>query len=135
LHFNKGLFGAPPAAIEAAKNTATHPDVVDAFALAIIAAGGPPVFDGFPAPDVATAIAHRDRVHAAMKALRVAAPDTGAYVNECDYFQSDWQQRLWGSNYPRLLEIKRRYDPDGLFYVHHGVGSEDWTDDGFARRS
>jgi FAD/FMN-containing dehydrogenase len=135
LHFNKGLFGAPPDAIEAAKNTATHPDVVDVFALAIIAAGGPPVFDGFPAPDVATATAHRDRVHAAMKALRVAAPDTGAYVNECDYFQSDWQQRLWGSNYPRLLEIKRRYDPDGLFYVHHGVGSEDWTDDGFARRS
>jgi FAD/FMN-containing dehydrogenase len=135
LHFNKGLFGAPPGAIEAAKNTASHPEVVDAFALVIIAAGGPPVFDGFAAPDLATANTHRDRVNAAMKALRVAAPDSGAYVNECDYFQSDWQRRLWGSNYPRLLEIKRRYDPDGLFYVHHGVGSEDWTDDGFTRRS
>ena len=40
-----------------------------------------------------------------MDALRAAAPDSGAYVNECDYFQTDWQQRLWGSNYPRLLEI------------------------------
>lgn len=135
LHFNKGLFGAPPAAIAAAKNTATHPDALDAFALAIVAAGGAPVFDGFPAPDLATANAHRDRVHAAMAALRVAAPDTGAYVNECDYFQPNWQTTLWGPNYPRLLEIKRRYDPDGLFFVHHGVGSEDWSDDGFARRS
>ncbi len=135
LHFNKGLFGAPTSAIEAARNTATHPDVMDAFALAIIAAGGPPVFDGFPAPDVATAGAHRDRVNAAMTALRAAAPDTGAYVNECDYFQPGWQTAFWGPHYPRLLEIKRRYDPDGLFYVHHGVGSEDWTDDGFARRS
>lgn len=135
LHFNKGLFGAPPDAIEASRNTATHPDVLDAFALAIVAAGGPPVFDGLPGPNVATAKDHREHVYAAMSALRAAAPDTGAYVNECDYFQSDWQQRLWGANYPRLLEIKRRYDPDGMFYVHHGVGSEDWTDDGFARRS
>ena len=135
LHFNKGLFGAPAEAIEATKNTASHPDVLDAFARVIIAAGGPPIFDGFAGPNLALASAHRDKVNAAMQALRVVAPDTGAYVNECDYFQADWQQRLWGSNYPRLLEIKRRYDPDGLFYVHHGVGSEDFTNDGFARRS
>jgi hypothetical protein len=25
------------------------------------------------------------------------------------------------------------YDPDGLFFVHHGVGSEEWSPDGFAR--
>ena len=29
--------------------------------------------------------------------------------------------------------IKERYDPDGLFTVHHGVGSEDWSPDGFTR--
>ena len=57
-------------------------------------------------------------------ALRVAAPDTGAYVNECDYFQPDWQRAFWGPHYPRLAGVKRRYDPDGLFTVHHGVGSE-----------
>jgi FAD/FMN-containing dehydrogenase len=135
LHFNKGLFGAPAEAIEASRNTATNPDVLDAFALVIIAAGSAPVFDGFPAPDVAKAGAQRDRVHAAMAAVRVAAPDTGAYVNECDYFQADWQRAFWGANYQRLLEVKRRYDPDGLFFVHHGVGSEAWTDDGFTRRS
>jgi FAD/FMN-containing dehydrogenase len=56
--------------------------------------------------------------------MRAAAPETGAYVNECDHFQEGWQQAFWGTNYPRLLRIKRRYDPDGLFTVHHGVGSE-----------
>merc|ERR1711959_741187 len=28
----------------------------------------------------------------------------GNYVNEADYFQPDWQDTFWGSNYPRLLE-------------------------------
>jgi FAD/FMN-containing dehydrogenase len=68
-----------------------------------------------------------------MRALRAVAPGAGAYVNECDYFQPDWQRAFWGDNYPRLRDIKQRYDPDGLFTVHHGVGSEDWSPDGFAR--
>jgi hypothetical protein len=29
--------------------------------------------------------------------------------------------------------VKRKYDPDGLFFVRHGVGSEEWSDDGFTR--
>jgi FAD/FMN-containing dehydrogenase len=135
FHFNKGLASAPAPAIEASRNTAMNPDALDAFALVIIASAGAPAFDGMPAPDVAAASTRRDRVNAAMTAMRTAAPDTGAYVNECDYFQPGWQTAFWGPHYPRLLEIKRRYDPNGLFYVHHGVGSEDWTDDGFARRS
>jgi hypothetical protein len=72
-------------------------------------------------------------VQAAMTALRACAPDTGAYVNECDYFQPNWQRAFWGPNHARLARIKRRYDPDGLFYVHHGVGSEAWSADGFTR--
>jgi hypothetical protein len=58
---------------------------------------------------------------------------TGAYVNECDYYQTDWQKAFWGPNCPRLSEIKRRYDPDDVFTVHHGVGSESWSPDGFTK--
>jgi Berberine and berberine like len=32
-----------------------------------------------------------------------------------------------------LQAVKAKYDPDGLFSAHHGVGSEDWSDDGFTR--
>jgi hypothetical protein len=131
--FNKGLAGAPPAAIEAARNTAMNPDVVDAFAWAVTAANAPPAFPSFPAPDLARAGALRARVQAAMTALRAVAPNTGTYVNECDYFQSDWQKAFWGPNYPRLARIKRHYDPDGLFTVHHGVGSEARSPDDFAK--
>jgi hypothetical protein len=29
--------------------------------------------------------------------------------------------------------VKKKYDPEGLFFVHHGVGSEEWSPDGFTR--
>ena len=132
VHFNKGLAGAPRAALDAARDTPMNPDVVDAFALVIIATGGQSLYTDHN-PDLATARADAGRVHAAMAALRVAAPDTGAYVNECDYFQPDWRRAFWGPNYARLARVKRRYDPTGLFTVHHGVGSEDWSEDGFTR--
>jgi FAD/FMN-containing dehydrogenase len=50
-----------------------------------------------------------------------------------DRLEKDWQHSFWWPNYERLLKVKAKYDPDGLFFVHHGVGSEDWSDDGFIR--
>ena len=75
------------------------------------------------------------KIDQAMQALLKVAPEAGSYVSESDYFLRDWQQRFWGSNYPRLAAAKRRYDPDGLFFVHHGVGSEAWSADGFTRHA
>ena len=49
----------------------------------------------------------------------------GTYVNETDYFEPNWRQEFWGENYPKLLDIKHRYDPDHFFTCHHCVGSED----------
>jgi len=56
-----------------------------------------------------------------------------AYVSESDYFQRNWQDAYWGRHYARLARVKREVDPDGLFFVHHGVGSEGWSRDGFTR--
>lgn len=134
LHFNKGLFGAPPDAIAASKDTATNPAVLDGFALAIIGNAGDPVYQGLGAHvDEDRARGAADRVNAAYERLTKVVPDAGAYVSESDYFQRDWQRAFWGSNYRRLAAAKRRYDPDGLFIVHHGVGSEHWSADGFTR--
>jgi FAD/FMN-containing dehydrogenase len=124
LQFSKGLAGAPAAAIDAARNTAMNPDVVDAFAWAVCGANGPQAFSGSPTPDRAKGVKFRSRVTNAMTALRAIAPGAGTYLNECDYFQADWKEAFWGANYSRLLAIKQRYDPAGLFTVHHGVGSE-----------
>lgn len=137
LHFNKGLYGAPPAVLAAARDTSTHPGVCDAFALAIIACGGGPAYPGMPGVQVDEADARRRAatVHAAMDSLRKVAPDAGAYVSESDFFQQRWQDTYWGANYPKLLKIKQRYDPDGLFTVRHGVGSEAWSADGFTRKA
>ena len=132
LQFSKGLAGATADVLGVSRDTPMNPDVLDAFALAIIADAGASLFTGAQ-PNVPFAQARAARVQTAMKALRAAAPDTGAYVNECDYFQPDWQRAFWGPHYARLLSIKRRYDPTGLFTGHHTVGSEGWSTDGFNR--
>jgi FAD/FMN-containing dehydrogenase len=135
LHFNKGLAGAPAGVIAAARDTATNPAVLSAFALAIVGAGGPPAYPGLPGPPQDLARAHRNAasVAAAGAALRTVVPQAGSYVSESDYFNATWRDAFWGANYPRLRAAKARYDPDGLFIVHHGVGSEDWSPDGFTR--
>ena len=121
LHFNKGLSGAPDAVRALSRDTATNPQMVDAFALAITASSEAAAFDGLPAEHLPEARGARDRINACMAALRSAAPNAGAYVNECDYHQADWKKAFWGSNHPRLVAAKRRYDPEGMFSVHHGV--------------
>jgi FAD/FMN-containing dehydrogenase len=135
LHFNKGLAGATADAIAAARDTAMNPAVVDAFALAISAAGEPPAYPDVPGhePDVTLARQQAEAVNAAMDEIRRVAPRAGSYVWETDYAQPHWQEAFWGDNYTRLLAVKQKYDPDGLFFLHHGVGSEDWSADGFTR--
>jgi len=134
LHFNKGLAGAPAEALAAARDTATNPAVLTAFALAIIGAGGPPAYPGIPGyqPDLAVAREQAAAVGRAMGELRKLAPAAGAYVSESDFFEPDWEHSFWGGNYPRLQAVKAKYDPAGLFFVHHGVGSEAWSADGFS---
>jgi FAD/FMN-containing dehydrogenase len=135
LHFNKGLAGAPPDAIAAAKDTATNPAVLTAFTLVIAGDAQKPAYPGIPGhePSVAEGRKARERVHQCMDELRAIVPNPGAYVSESNYFENGFQQAYWGGNYARLAEIKKKYDPDGLFFVHNGVGSEQWSPDGFTK--
>ena len=135
LHFNKGLAGASANDLAAAKDTAMNPVVLDAFALAIIAGHSPPAFPGIPGhePDLTAARRDAGAINRAMDELLKVVAHPGSYVSESDFFERAWQQSFWGSNYPRLAAVKKKYDPGGLFFVHHGVGSEEWSADGFTR--
>jgi hypothetical protein len=47
-----------------------------------------------------------------------------AYFNEEYPINEDWQQLLFGDNYPRLLELKKELDPSGVFSCVTCPGSE-----------
>ena len=42
----------------------------------------------------------------------------GNYVNTMDRDLQDWEVKYYGGNYPRLLEIKKRWNPVGSGYFH-----------------
>ena len=135
LHFNKGLGGGSPEARQRTSETAMNPAVLDAFALAIIAGEAAPAFRGMPGdgPDLARARQASVRIREAAGVLQRVVPNAGAYISESSFFQSDWQHAYWGTHYDRLSEVKHRYDPDGLFFIHQGVNSDAWSADGFTR--
>lgn len=123
LHFNKGLAGAPPDAIARASDTATNPQVTDAFALAICAEGTQGVFPGIAGrePNMSQARDVTQRVSSCINELRAVAPNGGAYVSESGFFEQDYGARYWGSNYAKLQAVKRQYDPHNFFSVRNGV--------------
>ena len=118
IHFQKGQAAAAADARARDREIAMNPQVLDAAGLAIIGALG-------DAKDRGKLEHDRDRVAAAMKILAAATPGAGSYVNETDYFEADWKRAFWGANYRKLLAIKHKYDPDGVFFCHHCVGSDE----------
>ncbi|KAH8892257.1 FAD-binding domain-containing protein [Thozetella sp. PMI_491] len=81
--------------------------------------------DGLPYTQILTTVDGMTNVKGA--ALRALEPNTGAYFNEADSYEPNWQRSFWGENYEKLLAIKQKYDPNGLQWCFHCVGSELWV--------
>ena len=81
----------------------------------ISAAQGPPAYPGIPGrePDLSAARRHAEAIGKAMAEIERVLPIRGAYVAESDFFDAGWRELYWGTNYPRLLAVKDKYDPRG----------------------
>jgi hypothetical protein len=62
-----------------------------------------------------------------MPKITALTPGSGSYLNEADFRQEGWKDVFFGSNYGKLQDIKNKYDPDNMFYILKGVGSDKWT--------
>ena len=75
-----------------------------------------------------------DSYDEAVTKFHSATPGPGAYFNEADYNEPDWQEAFWGSqNHVRLSDIKNQWDPDNIFHCYHCIGLESWTDYGMCK--
>ena len=152
LHLSKAQNGAPQWAIDELDKTPMHPSIKNSFGLWI----GDYRVDHF-SPLVSNMAQYNtsgvrgwlmscktDSVddcdmsafYQAVNQFREVTPGSGAYFNEADYNEPDWQNTFWGKdNYRRLLDIKNRWDPEELFYCHNCVGSETWQEGGMCKKS
>jgi Berberine and berberine like len=67
-----------------------------------------------------------DRFQTYFKSWRDVSPGAGAYMGEADPSEPHWQTAFYGENYARLLSVKQKWDPWGLFWAQTAVGSEGW---------
>ncbi|KAI1765014.1 FAD-binding domain-containing protein [Hypoxylon sp. FL1150] len=62
---------------------------------------------------------------ATLLAEKLTGTGGGTYPNEANPFTPNWRESWWGDNYARLLEVKKKYDPEGLLKCWKCVGFED----------
>jgi len=61
------------------------------------------------------------------RAMREAAPNGLAYINEANPYMDNWQDHFWGPEvYPKLKRLKREWDPEGVLYAVSTPGTEVW---------
>jgi FAD/FMN-containing dehydrogenase len=62
----------------------------------------------------------RDWARAFFKASTPYA-SAGAYVNFMTGDEGNTEATAYGSNYSRLTQIKKQYDPDNVFHINHNI--------------
>ena len=152
IHTNKAQYGAAQWAVEELQQTAIHPSVKDSFGLLITGAAVShysPLVPSELQGNTSNILAVQEQCGSldlsqcvlkpvfeeGVRKFRDRTPGAGAYFNEADFFEPEFQNNFWGvDNYDRLISIKTTWDPTGLFYCHNCVGSEDWEKGGMCRR-
>lgn len=79
------------------------------------------------APWATMEAAQKQMTEVFMPKIEAVTPGSGSYMNEADFRQERWQDVFFGSNFKKLDDIKRKYDPEGVFYILKGVGSDRWS--------
>jgi hypothetical protein len=74
----------------------------------------------------AASIEVREEIIAPFRAVAPESEGGGAYLNEANVDEPQWQTAFYGVHYPRLLALKKKYDPKEVFYATTAVGSEGW---------
>jgi len=117
LHFNKGLAGGPRQAIEATRDTATNPAVLNAFALAIVgdAGGGYPGVRGHE-PDVAAGRKSRDEIHKCVSELRAIVPKWRSLCFREQFFPRGLAARVLGKQLPASGSREKEIRSDGIVF-------------------
>ncbi|KAI0386970.1 hypothetical protein F5Y04DRAFT_288775 [Hypomontagnella monticulosa] len=59
--------------------------------------------------------------------MRELTPTSGSYLNEAVYDDVNWKSDYYGANYEKLLAIKKKYDPDNVFWASVAVGSDAYS--------
>ncbi|KAK8218771.1 hypothetical protein IWZ01DRAFT_463799 [Phyllosticta capitalensis] len=54
-------------------------------------------------------------------------PGSGAYLNEASFADETWKWDFYGVNYDELTQIKKKWDPNDVFYGPTMVGSDVWA--------
>ncbi|KAK0634225.1 hypothetical protein B0T14DRAFT_542935 [Immersiella caudata] len=109
-------FPAPAGVNPVWRDSVMHADVFDSTNMAGISD------DAFRAA--------KRRLERHMDALRKATPGGGAYFNEADVQEPEWQDAFFGSNYGKLVSIKKKWDPEAVFWAPTTPGSEAWSVEG-----
>ena len=65
------------------------------------------------------------QVNALSRDAEKMTPEGGEYLNEASPWTENWKEAWWGENYERLSEIKKKYDPEGIFSCWKCIGFEE----------
>ena len=64
------------------------------------------------------------KVNSWQNLFKPVTPGGGAYMNEATWNDPDYKEDYFGENYEKLLQIKRKYDPNFALWQHTSVGSD-----------